>query len=69
MITDLDVFEMEGLFAVSTVERSLRTFTLIVAFQLIGPHQLFAGGTKNDHEVTVALMVGLWAIEICTILS
>jgi len=55
----LDVLQQEGFLAVFAVERPLRTFPLVVALLLVGPHQLFAGRTQDDHEVTLALVAGL----------
>lgn len=55
----LDAFEMERFFAVPTVESPLWTFSFVVTLLLIRSHELFAGGTENDHEVTLSLMVEL----------
>lgn len=56
---NLDVFEVEGFLAVFAVERPLRALALVVPLLLVEADVFFAGGTRDDHELALPLVVEL----------
>lgn len=62
-IFNLDVFEVERFFAVFAVKRPLRALALVMALLFIEADVFFAGGTRDDHELALPLVVELEKAE------
>ncbi len=55
----LDRFEVKWLFTVLAVERSLRTLAFVMTLLFVQSNELFAQGTRQDHELTLPLVTQL----------
>lgn len=55
---------MKRLLAVLAVERSLRALALIMALLFIEANSFFAGGARDDHELTLPFVVQLWKVQL-----
>lgn len=58
-MSNLDVFEVKWFLAVLAVECSLRALSLIMALLFVEANMFFAGGARDDHELTLAFVVHL----------